>query len=72
EYRVVDEGDGKWRVTILVTPGRPVRVSEVEIDIRGPGAEARAFRELREPPDLIHGLGVNLVVYYFVNVGMLG
>lgn len=71
EYRVVDEGDGKWRVTILVTPGRPVRVSEVEIDIRGPGAEARAFRELREPPDLKPGLRLNHGAYDRVKDALL-
>jgi translocation and assembly module TamA len=63
EYRVADEGGGKWRVTILVTPGRPVRISEVEIDIRGPGAQARSLRELREPPDLKPGLRLNHGAY---------
>ena len=54
-YETAHEGD-KWRVTIHVKPGRPVRLSEVSVNVdrarrerardprshRGAGAEARA------------------------------
>ena len=35
----------QWNVTIHVTPGRPVRLSEVSVDMHGPGASERALRE---------------------------
>jgi translocation and assembly module TamA len=63
EYRVEDRGSGHWAVTIQVTPGRPVRISEATIDIRGPGNAARVFQELREPADLKPGLRLNHGVY---------
>lgn len=63
EYRVVDEGNGKWSVTVLVTPGRPVRISEVEIDIQGAGSNTRALRDLRDPQDLKPGLRLNHGTY---------
>jgi translocation and assembly module TamA len=59
EYRVAQEANGKWQVTILVTPGRPVRLSEVTIDIQGPGADARVLRELRNTEELKPGLRLN-------------
>lgn len=63
EYRVADEGNGKWTVTVLVTPGRPIRISDVEIDIQGPGKNERALRELREREDLKPGLRLNHGAY---------
>ncbi len=63
EYQVVDEGNGRWKVTVLVTPGRPVRISEVEIDILGPGQDARALRELLPREDLKPGLRLNHGAY---------
>jgi translocation and assembly module TamA len=63
EYRVEQKGEGKWKVTIAVTPGRPVRLSEVEIDIKGAGAAARALQELRETGDLKPGLRLNHGAY---------
>jgi len=59
EYKVAPEGEGKWRVTILVTPGRPVRLSDVAIDIEGPGRDTRTLRELREVEELKPGLRLN-------------
>ncbi len=59
EYRVAQEGEGQWQVTILVTPGRPVRLSDVSIEIQGPGADTRALRELRNTEDLKPGLRLN-------------
>ena len=35
----VDQQDTDWRVTIHVRPGRPVRLSEVHIDVVGAGSE---------------------------------
>jgi len=63
EYRLAQEGDGKWRVTILVTPGRPIRISEVTIDLQGPGADARVVREVRDRADLKPGLRLNHGAY---------
>lgn len=63
DYRVVDEGDGKWTVTVLVTPGRPIRISEVEIDVQGAGAGSRAFNELIQPEDLKPGLRLHHGTY---------
>lgn len=63
EYRVAEQGAGRWEVTILITPGRPVRISEVTIDIQGAGEHARALQELREPDDLKPGLRLNHGVY---------
>jgi translocation and assembly module TamA len=63
DYRVEPQGEGKWQVTILVTPGRPVRLSAVEIDIKGPGAAARPLKELRETADLKPGLRLNHGAY---------
>jgi translocation and assembly module TamA len=59
EYEVAQESDGKWKVTILVTPGRPIRLSDVTIDIQGPGADARVLRELRNTEELKPGLRLN-------------
>jgi translocation and assembly module TamA len=59
EYKVAQEGDGKWRVTVLVTPGRPIRLSDVTIDIQGPGADARDLRDLRNTEELKPGLRLN-------------
>ena len=59
EYKVAQESDGKWRVTILVTPGRPIRLSDVTIDIQGAGADARALGELRTTEELKPGLRLN-------------
>jgi translocation and assembly module TamA len=63
DYRVVDEGDGKWTVTVLVTPGRPIRISEVEIDVQGAGEGSRAFNELIQPEDLKPGLRLHHGAY---------
>jgi translocation and assembly module TamA len=63
EFRVAHEGNGKWKVTILVTPGRPIRLSEVAIDIQGTGKDARALLEMRNPEDLKPGLRLNHGAY---------
>ena len=37
-YETSHEGD-QWRVTIHVKPGRPVRLSEVSVNVIGPGVD---------------------------------
>lgn len=63
DYRVEQEGDGKWKVTINVTPGRPVRLSDVTIDIQGAGADSRILNELRNTESLKPGLRLNHGAY---------
>lgn len=58
EYRARSDGD-RWIVTILVKPGRPVRLSEVTIDVTGPGATHRPLREVLKQKSLKPGLRLN-------------
>lgn len=55
--------DGGWRVTIHVEPGRPVRLSEVSVNIVGPGQHDRAIREVIDAQDLKPGLRLNHGTY---------
>lgn len=52
-----------WRVTIRITPGRPVRLSEVTITASGPGENARAIREVVAADTLRPGLRLNHGAY---------
>ena len=61
-YETAHEGD-KWRVTIHVTPGRPVRLSEVSVTATGPGANEREIREIIEAQELKPGLRLNHGTY---------
>jgi len=61
-YETAHEGD-KWRVTIHVTPGRPVRLSEVSVTATGPGADVRDVREIIEAQELKPGLRLNHGTY---------
>lgn len=61
-YETTHEGD-KWRVTVHVKPGRPVRLSEVSVTAAGPGANARAIQEIIEVEDLKPGLRLNHGTY---------
>jgi translocation and assembly module TamA len=61
-YETAHEGD-KWRVTIHVTPGRPVRLSEVSVTATGPGANVRDVREIIEAQELKPGLRLNHGTY---------
>jgi len=61
-YEATHEGD-KWRVTIHVTPGRPVRLSEVSVTATGPGANEREVREIIEAHDLKAGTRLNHGTY---------
>lgn len=62
EYQVARSGQD-WLVTLEVTPGRPIRLSQVSIDVTGPGADERALREILEAQDLKPGLRLNHGVY---------
>lgn len=62
EYHVEHSGTD-WLVTINVTPGRPVRLSEVYVDVTGPGSNERALREIIEAQQLKPGLRLNHGVY---------
>jgi translocation and assembly module TamA len=61
-YEATHEGD-KWRITIHVTPGRPVRLSEVSVKATGPGANEREIREIIEAQELKPGLRLNHGTY---------
>jgi translocation and assembly module TamA len=69
-YETVQEGAG-WRVTIHVTPGRPVRLSDVSVNVIGAGADARAIREVVEAQDLKPGLRLNHGTYERVKGALL-
>ena len=61
-YETKHEGD-KWRVTIHVMPGRPVRLSEVSVAAIGPGAHEREIREILDAQELKPGLRLNHGTY---------
>lgn len=62
EYRVERDGED-WRVTINVTPGRPVRLSDVSINVIGPGADEAMIREIVDEKELKPGLRLNHGVF---------
>jgi len=62
EYRVAQEKE-RWKVTILVKPGRPVRLSEVNIAVLGPGRDAAAIRDVIDAHELKPGLRLNHGAY---------
>ena len=62
-YEVQNAGDKLWRVTIHIQPGRPVRLSEVTIDVIGPGKDDRAIRELLAAEEIKPGLRLNHGTY---------
>jgi len=55
-----------WQLTIQLTPGEQVKVTDIKIVINGEGANDRAFKQLQENPEihvgdtLNHGLYENL------------
>lgn len=61
-YDVQKDGE-LWKVTLRIEPGRPVRLSEVSINVTGPGAEDRAIRELLEAEEIKPGLRLNHGTY---------
>jgi translocation and assembly module TamA len=62
KYETAHEGN-KWRVMIFVTPGRPVRLSDVSVAATGPGADVRDIREIIEAQELKPGLRLNHGTY---------
>lgn len=52
-----------WKVTIRIEPGRPVRLSDVNVNVTGPGAQDRAIRELVEAEEIKPGLRLNHGTY---------
>ncbi len=58
EYQVRQEA-ADWIVTINVQPGRPVRLSEVAINITGSGAQQSALQDLLKQDSLKPGLRLN-------------
>jgi translocation and assembly module TamA len=69
-YETTHEGD-KWRVTIHVKPGRPVRLSEVNVTAVGPGEHERAIREVLDAQDLKPGMRLNHGTYERVKGALL-
>jgi translocation and assembly module TamA len=69
-YDVAQEG-GLWRVTLHVKPGRPVRLSEVNITATGAGAEVRPVREVIEAEQLKPGLRLNHGTYEQIKGALL-
>jgi translocation and assembly module TamA len=69
-YETAQEGED-WRVTIHVTPGRPVRLSEVTVNVTGDGAGARAIQEVVEAQELKPGLRLNHGTYDRVKGALL-
>lgn len=69
-YDVKQEG-AAWKVTIHIEPGRPVRLSEVNIDVTGPGADERAIRELLDQQEIKPGLRLNHGTYERVKGNLL-
>lgn len=52
-----------WKVTIHIEPGRPVRLSEVNVNVVGAGANDRAIRELIAADEIKPGLRLNHGTY---------
>jgi len=69
-YEVKQEDDD-WKVTIQIEPGRPVRLSEVTINVIGAGANDRAIRDLLDQPDIKAGLRLNHGTYERVKGNLL-
>jgi translocation and assembly module TamA len=52
-----------WKVVIHIDPGRPVRLSDVNVKVTGPGADQRTIRELIEADEIKPGLRLNHGTY---------
>lgn len=46
ESRVDRAGQNDWRVTIRITPGEPIRMENVDVQVLGPGAENPLFQRI--------------------------
>jgi len=58
EYTTQQKGQD-WVVTLHVTPGPPVQLSEVSVEVTGPGKEVRALREIVAAQPLKPGMRLN-------------
>lgn len=58
-HEVKHLSEKEWRVIIHITPGRPVRLSEVTIDINGPGKDDAAVKAILARRELKPGLRMN-------------
>lgn len=63
--------ENDWKVVVRVRPGRPVRLSEVNIEVAGAGADLRALREIIEARALKPGLRLNHGTYERVKGDLL-
>lgn len=63
--------ENDWKVIVRVQPGRPVRLSEVTIDVTGPGADLRVLREIIDARALKPGLRLNHGTYERVKGDLL-
>ncbi len=41
--------EGRWKLYVEVKPGKPVRLTSVELSIKGPGAEEKGLKDLVKP-----------------------
>jgi len=69
-YTIEPQGDD-WHVTLHVRPGRPVRLSEVDIRVVGAGAGLRPLRDIIEAQALKPGLRLNHGTYERVKSELL-
>jgi len=69
-YDTVRTGED-WKVTIHVTPGRPIRLSEVAINVTGAGQHEHAVTEIIEAKILKPGLRLNHGSYDSVKGALL-
>ena len=59
----VQRNEPVWQMDIVVNPGDPVRINDINIQVRGPGANDPQFARLMAETDLVsgdvlhHGLG---------------
>src|SRR5262249_7795948 len=60
---VTEVRHGDWRVTIDITPGKPVVMETVEIKVLGPGATDPLFVKITSDPPLHPGDRLNHATY---------
>jgi translocation and assembly module TamA len=58
-----DLGGGNWRVTIEIEPGTPVVMEDVQLRVRGPGADDPLFTRIVNDPPLRRGQRLNHAAY---------
>jgi translocation and assembly module TamA len=58
-YDIKQLNQKNWRVTVHIAPGRPVRLSEVTIEVKGPGRDDSAVQAVLARRELRAGLRAN-------------